>query len=59
MDIRLITESKIESLKKSKYKGDYIFAFDNIEDKEIIEKSLVKWKKRNKENNETVRFLCI
>lgn len=40
MDERLLTNEKCEMLANVKYKGDYIFAFDNIEDKEIIENKL-------------------
>jgi len=40
MDIRILSEKKAEILSKSKYDGDYIFAFDNIKDKEIIEEKL-------------------
>lgn len=36
MDERLLTDEKCEMLVKSKYRGDYIFAFDNIADKNII-----------------------
>lgn len=36
-DERLLTDDKcIEFFKNSKWIGDYIFAFDNIKDKEII-----------------------
>lgn len=41
MDERLLTEEKCEYLfHKSKYYGDYTFAFDNIKDRVIIEKKL-------------------
>ena len=40
MDERILTDEKCEVLFKSKYDGDYIFAFDNIADSEIIEKKL-------------------
>lgn len=45
MDIRLMTDKKAERLSKMKYKGDYIFAFDHIKDKELIERKLELWKK--------------
>ena len=38
LDIRLMTEEKAKKLTQSKYYGDYIFAFDHIEDKELISK---------------------
>lgn len=40
LDERLITEEKIHELNSWKYDGDYIFAFDNIEDKSTIEAKL-------------------
>lgn len=40
MDERLLTDEKCEVLFNSKYDGDYIFAFDNVEDYDIIHKKL-------------------
>lgn len=40
LDERILTDEKCEVLFKSKYDGDYIFAFDNIADYEIIERKL-------------------
>ena len=40
MDERLLTDEKCEVLFNSKYDGDYIFAFDNIADYDIIHKKL-------------------
>lgn len=40
LDERLLTDDKIYELMTWKYDGDFIFAFDNIEDKDIIEKKL-------------------
>lgn len=45
LDIRLMTEEKAEILSKMKYHGDYIFAFDHIKDRDIIEKNIKIWKK--------------
>lgn len=36
LDERLLTDDKIHELMSWKYDGDYIFAFDNIADKEVI-----------------------
>lgn len=36
LDERLLTDEKCEYLANSRYDGDYIFAFDNIIDKDII-----------------------
>lgn len=40
MDERLLTDEKCEVIFKSKYDGDYIFAFDNVEDYDLIERKL-------------------
>lgn len=40
LDERLLTDEKCEMLFKSKYDGDYIFAFDNVKDAELIERKL-------------------
>jgi len=44
LDIRLITEEKVRLFSDVKYSGDYIFAFDHIDDREIIESKLKIWK---------------
>lgn len=40
MDERILNEEKCELLFSSKYDGDYTFAFDNIEDAELIKSKL-------------------
>ena len=40
LDERLLTDEKCEMLFSSKYDGDITFAFDNIEDYELIERKL-------------------
>lgn len=40
LDERLLTDEKCEMLFKSEYDGDYIFAFDNVSDYELIERKL-------------------
>ena len=45
MDMRLMTEEKAKTLSSSKYIGDYIFAFDNITDRDLIEKKLQLWRR--------------
>lgn len=40
LDERLLTDEKCEVLFSSKYDGDYIFAFDNIADYELIKRKL-------------------
>ncbi len=44
LDIRLISHEKAKRLSKMKYKGDFIFAFDHLEDKDIIERKLKLWR---------------
>ena len=45
MDIRLLTAEKAKILGNAKQHGDYIFAFDHIEDAPLIEKKLTLWRK--------------
>lgn len=40
LDERLLTIEKVNEITKWKYDGDLIFAFDNIEDKDLIESKL-------------------
>jgi hypothetical protein len=57
LDIRLITEGHAEKLSKCKYNGDFIFAFDNIEDKELISTNLALWRKYTKKETK-LYVLC-
>jgi len=45
LDLRLVTEEKAKRLSSMRYHGDYIFAFDNIEDRPQIIEKLKLWKK--------------
>lgn len=45
MDIRLMTDEKAKVLQDSKYYGDFIFAFDHIEETAQIERGLTVWRK--------------
>ena len=45
LDIRLMTDKKAKRLANAKYHGDFIFAFDHIEDRALIEKKLRLWKR--------------
>lgn len=60
LDERILTDEKCELLFKSKYDGDYIFAFDNIEDKEVIERKayLIRKYYKNKGQNFKFYVLC-
>lgn len=44
LDIRLLTEERAYKLSKARYYGDFIFAFDHIQDKEKIESKLKIWR---------------
>lgn len=56
LDIRLMTEEKAERFSKVKYYSDYIFAFDYIEDRELIENKLTLWKKYVKKTTKLYVF---
>lgn len=57
LDIRLLTPKRAEKLSKVKYHGDFIFAFDNIKDKPIIEKKLKLWRQYSKKTTK-LYLLC-
>jgi len=44
LDIRLMRQEYAELLSKSRYYGDYIFAFDHIQDRDKIEDKLRLWR---------------
>lgn len=43
LDMRIMNSEKAEALLSARYLGDYIFAFDNIADQDIIKKKLNIW----------------
>ena len=45
MDMRLMTEEKAKILNEAKYHGDYIFAFDNLDDKTKLIPKIKVWNK--------------
>ena len=45
LDLRLLTDEKAKILNEVKYNGDIIFAFDHIEDRDLIEEKLNLWRK--------------
>lgn len=55
LDERILTDRKCELLFKSKYDGDYIFAFDNVADYDLIESKL---KLLRKYTNRIPKFYC-
>lgn len=56
MDMRLMTDEKAMTLLSSKYRDDYIFAFDNIADRDQIEKKLSLWRKYNKSKGHNTKM---
>lgn len=60
LDERILTDEKCELLFSSKYDGDFIFAFDNIADKAVIEKKakLIRHYCKNKGQNIKFYVLC-
>jgi len=56
MDMRLMTEDKASILTHSKYFGDFIFAFDSLADKPIMEKKLAIWRRYN---NKTTKLYVL
>lgn len=56
LDLRLMTEEKAERFSKVKYYGDYIFAFDFIGDRDIIENKLTLWRKHIKKSTKLYVF---
>lgn len=59
LDERILTDEKCKILFNSKYDGDYIFAFDNIEDKELIESKATLIRKYNKNKGQNVKFYVL
>ena len=45
LDVRLITDKKAKRLSNTKYHGDFIFAFDHLEERDLIEEKLKLWKR--------------
>ena len=58
LDIRLIDDTKAELLSKAKYHGDFIFAFDNWSDRDVIQKKLKIWKKYNPHKTTKFYLFC-
>lgn len=59
LDERILTDEKCEILFKSNYDGDFIFAFDNIVDKELIEKKAYMIRKHYKNKGQNVKFYVL
>ena len=61
MDERLLIPKRCEVILNSNYIGDYIFAFDDIRDKHLIERKLEMWvrAKRKLGNKRTTKFYVL
>ena len=57
LDLRLMTDEYAEKLSKCRYHGDYIFAFDHIQDKQLITEKLDIWRKHCKKETK-LYVLC-
>lgn len=57
LDIRLLNKEKATLLSNCKYKGDFIFAFDNIQDRDCIEPKLRLWRDTTYKNTK-VYVIC-
>jgi hypothetical protein len=55
LDERLLTDEKCAALFCSRYDGDYIFAFDNVADAELIEQKI---QLARKYTNAVMKFYC-
>lgn len=63
LDERMLAESPYgeemaELLSKAKYHGDFIFAFDNWKDRDLIEKALKIWKRYNPKKGTKFYLFC-
>lgn len=56
LDIRLLKEEKADMLSKSKYHGDFLFAFDQLEDKSLVIKKLKIWKRYTQKTTKLYLF---
>lgn len=57
MDERLLTDEKCEVIFNSNWIGDFIFAFDNIKDRRLVERKLELIKKHTIHSN--IKFYCL
>lgn len=63
LDERILTESEygeemVKLLSQCNYHGDFIFAFDNWKDRELIEKALKLWKRYNPKKGTKFYLFC-
>ena len=63
LDERLLAEDEhgeemAQMLSKTRYHGDFIFAFDNWKDREVIERALKIWKRHNPKKGTKFYLFC-
>lgn len=63
LDERMLAESPYgeemaEMLSRARYHGDFIFAFDNWKDRELIERALIIWKHYNPQKGTKFYLFC-
>ena len=56
LDARLLTDEMCDILFKCRYDGDYIFAFDDYNDRELIEEKAHLIRRYNKQKSQNVKF---
>lgn len=59
LDERILTDEKCALLFSSKYDGDFIFAFDNIADKDVIEKKAIMIRNHCKNKGQNIKFYVL
>lgn len=57
LDVRLLNDKRAAKLARVNYCGDFIFAFDHIEDRELIEEKLTVWR-RHTDRGTRLYVLC-
>lgn len=59
LDERLLTDEKCELLFNSKYDGDYTFAFDNVQEYDLIQKKLKMIRSSSSKTKNTIKFYVL
>lgn len=59
LDERILTDDRIESMMTWPYDGDFIFAFDNIKDRDVIEKNLKKIRDAYTHKTKRIKFYVL
>lgn len=59
LDERLLTDEKCDMLFNSKYDGDYTFAFDKVQEYDLIQKKLQMIRRSSSTNKNTIKFYVL